>query len=107
MNSPLPDFERIPVLGLRFEPEAFIAQAPWRFAKTMPEQPHEYTTRGETPDEEFEAFVRFIREHGYRARYGRNVYTYLKLGDWRYWTMGWPVAQTRIINRASEVAVGA
>jgi hypothetical protein len=44
-------------------PEQFIGRAPWRFAKTMPDQPHEYTVRGETPDEEFHWFVLYIREH--------------------------------------------
>jgi hypothetical protein len=41
-------------------PEEFIAQAPWRFAKTMPHIPHEYTVRGETADEAFDWFVRHI-----------------------------------------------
>lgn len=33
----------------------------------MPDQPHEYTIRGETPDEEFDWFVLHVREHGHRA----------------------------------------
>ena len=45
--------------------------------------------------------VRHIREHGYRARFGRNTYTYFEPGDgYRYWTMGWPVEKTTLINRA-------
>jgi hypothetical protein len=81
-------------------PEEFIARAPWRFAKTMPHMPHEYTVRGETADEEFEWFVRFIRGHGYRAEFGGRCYTYLELDGWKYWTMGAPVGATTIINRA-------
>jgi hypothetical protein len=80
--------------------EQFIARAPWRFAKTMADQPHEYTVRGETADEDFDWFVSYIREHSYRARYGGRFYTYLEVDRWRYWTMGAPVETTTIINRA-------
>lgn len=86
--------------GELLTPEQFIDRAPWRFAKTMPDQPHEYTVRGVTPDGEFDWFVRYIREHGYRAKYGERYYTYLEVDAWRYWTMGGPVAETTIINRA-------
>jgi hypothetical protein len=82
-----------------FDPERFVESAPWRFAKTMPHIPHWYTVRGQTPDEDFEAFVNYIRKHGYRARWGRRVNTYYELGEWKYWTMGAPVAETIIINR--------
>jgi len=92
------DLER---LGLppAFDAEGFIARAPWRFAKTMADQPHEYTQRKDNPRDDFEAMVVHIREHGYRERYGRNYYKYLNVGEWRYWTMGWPVTVTIIINR--------
>jgi hypothetical protein len=81
-------------------PEHFIDRAPWRFARTMPDEPHEYTIRGETPDEQFEWFVTYIRSHGYRGHYGGHDYTYLEVGGWRYWTMGASVAATTIINRS-------
>ena len=81
-------------------PEDFVASASWRFAKTMPRIPHEYTVRGETPDDEFEAFVEYIRQHGYQAPFGKSVYTYLNLGQWKYWTMGASTKETTIINRA-------
>lgn len=76
-----------------------MESAPWRFAKTMPHIPHWYTVRGETHNEDFEAFVNCIRKHGYLARWGRRVNTYCELGEWKYWTMGAPVAETTIINR--------
>jgi hypothetical protein len=81
-------------------PERFIAQAPWRFAKTMLHMPHEYTVCGETPDDDFEWFVRHVREHGYRARFGGRFYNYLEVDGWKYWTMGAPVQETTVINRA-------
>jgi hypothetical protein len=84
-----------------FDPERFVEERKWTFAKTMPHIPHWWTRRkGEHPeDPDFDAFVNYIRKHGYRARWGRHVNTYLELGEWKYWTMGAPVAETIIINR--------
>jgi hypothetical protein len=78
----------------------YIAGARWQFAKTMPQWPHEYTLRRQHNPATFEAAVRFIREHGYRARWGRAIRTYVNLDGKRYWTMGAPVEQTILINRA-------
>ena len=80
---------------------AFIAAVPWTFAKTMPWIPHEYTRRGQSPTEDFEAMVERIRAHGYREewRSGR-VFVYLDVDGWKYWTMGNPLPETSIINRA-------
>jgi hypothetical protein len=89
-------------------PEMFIANSGWRYAKTMPECPHEYTVRDLSPggprttamgDAEFEWFVRLIREKGELAEWGGRVKPYLQVGGWRYWTMGAPVEETTIINR--------
>jgi hypothetical protein len=79
----------------------FAERSKWVFAKTMPDNPHEYVLRRSCADEqEFEAAVRFIREHGYRAKFGGRYYTYYALDGWKFWTMGWPVEQTILINRA-------
>src|SRR5687768_14064837 len=42
---------------------SFVAAVPWKFAKTMPQNPHEYTLRKASPEREaeFEAVVMFIR----------------------------------------------
>jgi len=66
----------------------------------MPQIPHEYTTRRDVPIEEFESFVRYIREHGYEAEFAGKTYTYLNVDGWRYWTMGAPLEETTVINRA-------
>jgi hypothetical protein len=34
------------------------------------------------------------------ARQPRYQHTYLTLGDWEYWTMGEPLPETTVINRA-------
>lgn len=86
----------------------YIAEVRWQFARTMPQWPHEYTVRSWRPDLEsdFEAFAVLIRADGIvkpwpplseRPRYH---HTYLAIGPWEYWTMGEPVAETTVINRA-------
>jgi hypothetical protein len=79
---------------------ALIAGRPWTFAKTMPENPHEYTLRKEWADDPaFDEAVRLIRSLGYRHYFGGHPYLQLDLDGHTYWTMGWPVAQTILINR--------
>ena len=73
----------------------FARTSPWIFAKTMPQQPHEYTLRAESPDEKlFERVVLYIRQFGYKAKYGSATYTYLEIDGWKYWTMGAPLGPT-------------
>lgn len=85
------------------EIEALLEAAEWRFAKTMPENPHEYTLRKTWGDEgAFARVVEFIRAHGETERYppgSRNRYKVLVLGGHKFWTMGWPVDKTILINR--------
>ena len=78
----------------------------WRYARTMPQWPHEYTVRRfNDPQEQqdlFEEAVKFIRSHGESrifAPTGRSS-IYLDVDGRQYWTMGAPVEETIIINRA-------
>ena len=90
-------------------PAFFIERSGWVFAKTMPENPHEYTVRDLAnadarkstclSHDTFEWFVRYIREHGQRRKWGRRMLSYLEVDGWKYWTMGWPPEVTTIINR--------
>lgn len=81
---------------------AFIERHRWTFAKTMPQWPHEWVARKNVPDDEFDAFVRFIRRYGVARVFGRKIYVcYYAPNGWRYWTMGWPVDETVIINRSA------
>jgi len=84
----------------------YIASVRWQFASTMPQWPHEYTVRHWRLDldAEFAGFVDLIHREGtvkpwptIRPRYH---HTYLDLGAWEYWTMGEPVLETTVINRA-------
>lgn len=76
----------------------------WTFAKTMPNNPHEWTLRKTWPAEgvSFEDAVVFIRKRGRDLWFGRRKYTVLDLNGKRYWTMGAPLGDTILINRASN-----
>ena len=87
---------------------AYIAEVRWQFAKTMPQWPHEYTVREWRPDleREFFEFVVLIRRDGIVKPWPRDAatpryrLTYLELDGWEYWSMGAPVPETTVINRA-------
>ncbi len=82
----------------------FIENSRWKFAKSMPQMPHWYTLRDHAGDvPAFERFVMHIRHHGYKERFGKATYSYLNVGEWKYWTMGSPLDQTILINRAKIV----
>jgi GH25 family lysozyme M1 (1,4-beta-N-acetylmuramidase) len=83
------------------ELRAFVQASSWKFAKSMPQTPHEYTLRREAKDEDlFERVVLHIRQVGYHKKWGKTTYTYLDIDGWQYWTMGAPLAATILINRA-------
>jgi hypothetical protein len=80
--------------------QAFVAASSWRFASTMPQSPHWYTLRGEGAASGFDGAVRFIRQHGHEVWFRGRPYICYDLDGWRYWSMGAPVAETILINRA-------
>jgi hypothetical protein len=78
----------------------------WRYAKTMPQWPHEYTVRKFQDAEEeqalFEQAVAFIRARGEHRIFeptGKSS-IYFDIDGRQYWTMGAPIEETVIINRA-------
>lgn len=85
--------------------DAFIKRHKWTFAKTMPESPHEWLNSKVLPPNEqaiFDEFVAFIRANGSQCRFWGRMYTYYFHDGWFYWTMGAPISETYILNRASE-----
>ena len=84
-----------------------IARCEWTFAKSMPFAPHEYIVKDKCPltAEEFECFVIMQREHGVKERWGKYNNPYLYIDDYKYWTMGAPLEDTTVINRAKASAV--
>ena len=83
------------------EISTFIANHEWTFAKTMPQIPHWYTLRRKAQSsEQFSEFVQEIRFRGIVRQFGSKSFTYLDIDGWTYWTMGAPVDETILINRA-------
>jgi hypothetical protein len=83
----------------------FIAARKWREAVTYRQTaPHEYVVRkwetGERGQREFDRFVVLIRRCGRADLYHRIRHIYWPVDDYKYWTMGWPVDETVVINRA-------
>lgn len=80
----------------------YIAAVEWRFAKSMPTVPHCYTVKAWNAHlaGEFEWFVQFIRDVGIVQPWGRYRNSYLYVDGLKYWTMGAPIADTILINRA-------
>ena len=79
-----------------------IVRCQWTFAKTMPWCPHEYVVRGRCPltDEEFVYIVTMQRNYGVELRWGKYLLPYLIIDDYKYWTMGAPMEDTIVLNRA-------
>jgi hypothetical protein len=86
---------------------SMIDRCGWTFAKSMPFAPHEYIVKDKCAltKEEFEYFVNMQREHGVKERWGRYNNAYLYIDDYKYWTMGAPIEETTVINRAKASAV--
>lgn len=83
----------------------FLESQVWTFAKTMAQWPHEYIVKkalNERDKRTFERLVTYIRTFGRDERFlGTNpVRQYLYVGGWKYWTMGAPLIDTTILNRA-------
>jgi hypothetical protein len=79
----------------------FIASNTWTFAKTMAHMPHEYCLKKKCRNPEaFERFVMHIRNNGYAKYFYRKIFMYFNVGPYQYWTMGAPLEETILINRA-------
>jgi len=77
----------------------------YKFAKSMPKDPHAYTMFYDWGSRKtFEAVVQFIRDNGKREHwnYGK-YYIYYYLDGYKYWTMGYDLPTTKLINRAKVV----
>src|SRR4051794_2347057 len=92
-----------------FDPEAFVEEHEWTFAKTMPTIPHFYVVRGKKGCAElnWDAMAAYIKEHGYPAQWTAPngkvmINTYLELGDWKYWVI-FPVINRERIENSTTV----
>jgi hypothetical protein len=83
----------------------FISRRRWREAVTYRHTaPHEYTVRkwevGALASQDFEQFANYIRRFGYADYYFKIRHIYWVIDEFKYWTMGWPLEETTVINRA-------
>jgi hypothetical protein len=82
----------------------FINKFKWTYAKTYAKIcPHEYIVKDNIDQDQWDGFVEavaFIREKGFTAKYKSRSGEYYILDDRYYWTMGAPVKETTILNRA-------
>jgi len=79
---------------------AVIESLSFRFARTMPEIPHEYVVRGPENEAAYVALFNAIMEHGVYERWAGRHKRYLYPGDgWKYWAMTVELQESRIINR--------
>jgi hypothetical protein len=90
----------------------FLETAAWRFARSMPQNPHWYTLRKTWEnDDDFVTVVLFIRKYGYVERFPDPVkgwpYITMDIAGFHYWSMGCPIGDkdtytywdTILINR--------
>lgn len=80
----------------------FVNARRWTFARTMAKIPHEWTLRKHAPEADFCRFVMLIRECGYTQYFFKKAFVYLDIDGWQYWTMGAPLSDTTLINRAAK-----
>ncbi len=82
----------------------FINSFTWTYAKTYAKIcPHEYIVKDKIDERHWDNFaevVGYIREKGFIANYKSRSGAYYILDDHYYWTMGAPVEETTVINRA-------
>ena len=72
----------------------------WTFAKTMAAIPHWWLARKAVDTGQFSWLVLMIYTYGVPERFYSKTFKYLYIGEYKYWCMGFPVAETTIINRA-------
>jgi SAM-dependent methyltransferase len=80
-----------------------IAQE-YTFAKSMPQNPHWYTLRKNWGTNHFEDVVKFIRDNSYTEHFHGRPFKMFKLNGYKYWTMGAPLSDTILINRAVNIS---
>lgn len=101
----LPELLEIPTPEELAWAREFISRRRWREAITYRKTaPHEYIVRdwevGGPAKQDFDQFTTFIRRFGYADFYYKIRHIYWAIDDFKYWTMGWPVKETTVINRA-------
>lgn len=82
--------------------QKFVDRAKWNWAKTYADKaPHWYCVRAEFGDNKtFDEVVEYMRKNSRTEYFFRHPFQYFYYGGYKYWTMGNPIKETTIINRA-------
>jgi hypothetical protein len=79
---------------------AVINSLSFRFARTMPEIPHEYVIRSPDNEAGYVALFTAIMGDGVYESWAGHDKRYLYPGDgWKYWAMTTELQESRVINR--------
>jgi hypothetical protein len=85
--------------------DRMLSSKSYKFAKTMPNDPHAYAMFYQFDNRpQFEKVVQFMRDNGVKEhwKYGK-YYIYYYLDGYKYWTMGFDLPTTKLINRAEVI----
>jgi hypothetical protein len=78
--------------------EALLLQ--WYTTAKAEANPHQYCLRKAwSGDTSFDKVAQIIRDYGYVEWFWKKPYMMLNVGDFKYWSMGWPIEVTILINR--------
>jgi hypothetical protein len=78
-----------------------LSRLTFKFAKRMPEVPHEYVVRTPANQADYVSLFAIIQAKGVNERFGSRNYRYWTPGDgWKYWAMTTDVKHSHVINRA-------
>src|SRR3990167_10813289 len=75
----------------------------YTFAKSMPKNPHWYTLKKNWEHKDlFEYIVDYIRGYGHIEFFSKKSYQKIYINEYKYWTMGSPISETILINKAKR-----
>jgi integrase len=90
------DYDKVPMSRMEKFPTLTF-----RFARTMPDIPHEYVVRSPENEAEYVQLFHTIEQNGVWEMFGGRRYQYWYPGDgFRYWRMHKLLAKSTVINRA-------
>ena len=70
------------------EIHAFIELAPYQFAKSMPDNPHQYTLiENWSQKEAYQEIVDFINRNGREELFYKKTFRYYRYGEFKYWVI--------------------
>lgn len=75
----------------------------WKFARSMPQIPHEYTVKNKADkrdSEDYEKLYTYIFDNHYIRYFFRKPYKYCDIGEYSYWILTDDITESIIINRA-------